>query len=44
MSDAQKRAQADYLVLTDKGLDHAHEQVKMILGGYARQEPQQKSN
>ena len=31
MSDAQKRAQADYLVLTDKGLDHAREQVKMIL-------------
>jgi dephospho-CoA kinase len=31
MSDAQKRAQAQYVVLTDKGLDHAHEQVKMIL-------------
>jgi dephospho-CoA kinase len=31
MSDAQKRAQAHYVVLTDKGLDHAHEQVKMIL-------------
>ena len=31
MSDAQKRAQADYLVITDKGLDHAREQVKMIL-------------
>ena len=31
MSDAQKRAQAHYLVLTDKGLDHASEQVKMIL-------------
>jgi dephospho-CoA kinase len=31
ISDAQKRAQADYLVLTDKGLDHAREQVKMIL-------------
>ena len=31
MSDAQKRAQADYLVTTDKGLDHAREQVKMIL-------------
>jgi dephospho-CoA kinase len=30
-SDAQKRAQAHYLVITDKGLDHAHEQVKMIL-------------
>ena len=31
MSDAQKRAQAHYLVLTDKGLDHARDQVKMIL-------------
>jgi dephospho-CoA kinase len=31
MSDAQKRAQAHYLVVTDKGLDHAREQVKMIL-------------
>ena len=31
MSDAQKRAQAHYVVITDKGLDHAGEQVKMIL-------------
>jgi dephospho-CoA kinase len=31
MSDAQKRAQAHYLVVTDKGLDQAREQVKMIL-------------
>ena len=31
MSDAEKRAQAHYLVITDKGLDHAREQVKMIL-------------
>jgi dephospho-CoA kinase len=31
MSDAEKRAQAKYLVVTDKGLDHAREQVKMIL-------------
>ena len=31
MSDRQKRAQADYLVMTDQGLDHAREQVKMIL-------------
>ena len=31
MSDAQKRTQAHYLVTTDKGLDHAREQVKMIL-------------
>jgi dephospho-CoA kinase len=31
LSDAQKRQQADYLVMTDKGLDDAREQVKMIL-------------
>jgi dephospho-CoA kinase len=31
MSDAEKRAQAHYVVMTDKGLEHAREQVKMIL-------------
>jgi len=31
MDDARKRQQAHYVVMTDKGLDHAHEQVKMIL-------------
>ena len=31
MNDAEKRAQAHYLVITDKGLDHARQQVKMIL-------------
>jgi dephospho-CoA kinase len=31
LSDAEKRAQAHYLVMTDQGLDHAREQVKMIL-------------
>jgi len=31
MGDAEKRAQAHYLVMTDQGLDHAREQVKMIL-------------
>jgi dephospho-CoA kinase len=31
MSDAQKRQQAHFVVITDKGLDHAREQVKMIL-------------
>lgn len=30
-SDAEKRQQAHYVVMTDKGLDHAREQVKMIL-------------
>jgi dephospho-CoA kinase len=29
--DAEKRQQAHYVVMTDKGLDHAREQVKMIL-------------
>ena len=31
LSDMEKRAQAHYVVITDKGLDHAREQVKMIL-------------
>jgi len=31
LDDAQKRQQAHYVVVTDKGLDHAREQVKMIL-------------
>lgn len=31
LSDTEKRAQAHYVVITDKGLDHAREQVKMIL-------------
>jgi dephospho-CoA kinase len=46
MSDAEKRAQAHYLVMTDQGLDHAREQVKMILADIQRrlreQEPQRK--
>jgi dephospho-CoA kinase len=29
--DAEKRQQAHYVVMTDKGLDHARQQVKMIL-------------
>ena len=31
MDDVQKRQQAHYVVTTDRGLDHAREQVKMIL-------------
>ena len=31
LSDAQKRQQAHYVVMTGQGLDHAREQVKMIL-------------
>jgi dephospho-CoA kinase len=31
MDDAEKRQQAHYVVMTDKGLDRAREQVKMIL-------------
>jgi dephospho-CoA kinase len=31
MDDAEKRQQAHYVVMTDQGLDHAREQVKMIL-------------
>jgi dephospho-CoA kinase len=36
MSDAEKRSQAHYVVMTDKGLDHAREQVKMILADIRR--------
>ena len=31
MDDAEKRQQAHYVVMTDQGLDHAREQVRMIL-------------
>jgi dephospho-CoA kinase len=31
LPDAQKRQQAHYVVMTDKGLEHAREQVKIIL-------------
>jgi len=31
MPDVEKRAKAHFVVVTDKGLDHAREQVKMIL-------------
>jgi dephospho-CoA kinase len=31
LDDVRKRQQAHYVVMTDKGLDHAREQVKMIL-------------
>jgi dephospho-CoA kinase len=31
MEDAKKRQQAHYVVMTDRGLDHAREQVRMIL-------------
>jgi dephospho-CoA kinase len=46
MNDAEKRAQAHYLVITGKGLDHARQQVKMILADIQRrlreQEPLEK--
>jgi len=31
MADEEKRAKAHFVVVTDKGLDHAFEQVKMII-------------
>lgn len=36
MDDAKKRQQAHYVVMTDKGLDHAREQVRMILADIRR--------
>jgi dephospho-CoA kinase len=31
MPDEEKRAKAHFVVVTDKGLEHAFEQVKMIV-------------
>jgi len=31
LPDAQKRAKADYVIVTDQGLDHARKQVNMIM-------------
>jgi dephospho-CoA kinase len=39
MSDAQKRQQADYVVMTDKGLEDARAQVKMILADIRAKPP-----
>lgn len=36
MPDVEKRAKAHYVVVTDKGLDHARDQVRMILSEIAR--------
>ena len=36
INDAEKRAQAHYLVVTGKGLDHARDQVRMILADIRR--------
>jgi dephospho-CoA kinase len=37
--DAKKRQQAHYVVMTDRGLDHARQQVKMILADIRRKLP-----
>ncbi len=39
ISDMEKRAAAHYLVITDKGLDHAREQVRMILADIRNKNP-----
>jgi dephospho-CoA kinase len=36
LADEEKRAQAHFVVVTDKGLDHAFEQVKMIVAELRR--------
>jgi dephospho-CoA kinase len=40
LPDAEKRAQADFVVETDKGLDHAFEQVKKIVAELKRRAKQ----
>lgn len=41
MPDAEKRAKAHFVVETDKGLDHAFEQVKSIVAELSRQRKEQ---
>ena len=36
MPDVDKRARAHYVVVTDQGLDHARQQVRMILSDIAK--------
>ena len=36
MPDVEKRARAHYVVVTDQGLDHARQQVRMILSDIAK--------
>ena len=41
--DAQKRAKAHFVIETDKGLDHAFEQVKKIVAELSKRRAQQKA-
>jgi dephospho-CoA kinase len=34
--DAEKRAKADFVIETDKGLDHAYDQVKHVIEALRR--------
>ena len=43
MPDAEKRAKAHFVIVTDKGLDHAFEQVKMIVAALHETRAQRKS-
>jgi dephospho-CoA kinase len=40
--DAEKRAKADFVIETDKGLDHAFEQVKQVMAELRRRRSQNK--
>ena len=42
--DAEKRAKAHFVVETDKGLDHAFEQVKSIVAELEKRRKEQQSN
>jgi dephospho-CoA kinase len=42
--DAEKRAKAHFVVETDKGLDHAFEQVKSIVAALEKRRKEQQSN
>jgi dephospho-CoA kinase len=44
MPDEEKRAKAHFVVVTDKGLEHAFDQVKMILAVLRDQRRAQEQN
>jgi dephospho-CoA kinase len=44
MSDEEKRAKAHFVVVTDKGLDHAFEQVKMVVDELRKRQREGKLN
>jgi dephospho-CoA kinase len=44
MPDAEKRAKADFVIETDKGLDHAFSEVKRIMAELTRRRPKSRDS